>query len=263
MWWIRFHRRFLLRLFPLSILPLLPQVPLHCKVSDIFRLLFRTFVLFCFAPFYPPENQQIDRAKHKYSANGLQRALLRKQQAVDLYFLLHSTGMQQIQPAVPWRVLAQWNHFVQWCSGLAPNFLSPKLPYAWYWRAQLADGCIVPFPPHPSPRHVLSSLSHLWRRNILSVILCWFWTPCISISKHKVSLCPLCLVVGLQCCIIQNTYSAFLAWLSDPLFTLTFSSSSCVGNCKFSPVHSSSFSSIPNFSWNFHLFELAVALQLF
>lgn len=107
---------------------LFPQVSLHCKLPGIFHLLFRIFVLLCFAPFLSSwKPKQIDRAKHKYSANSLQRPFLRKQQAVDLDFLLHSTGMQQIRPAVPWRVLAQWNHFVQWCSGLAPNFLFPKL----------------------------------------------------------------------------------------------------------------------------------------
>lgn len=95
--------------------------------------------------------KKIDRAKHKYSANSLQRPFLRKQQAVDLDFLLHSMGMQQIRPAVPWRVLAQWNRFVQWCSGLAPNFLSPKLPYAAYWRGQLAEGGSVPLTPTPAP----------------------------------------------------------------------------------------------------------------
>lgn len=35
---------------------LFPQVSLHCKLSDIFHLLFRIFVLFCLAPFYPPKN---------------------------------------------------------------------------------------------------------------------------------------------------------------------------------------------------------------
>jgi len=67
--------------------------------------------------------------------------------------------------------------------------LSPKLPHAVYWRAQLAGACSVPLPPTPAPMHLLYSLSHL-RRNILSIAFCCFWPLRIVFSKHKVFCVP-------------------------------------------------------------------------
>lgn len=108
-------------------------------------------------------------------------------------------------------------------------------------------------PPHLSPRHLFCG------EEIFFLLLL---APVYQYQQTQGSLCSLpCLMVGSQYCIIQNIHSAFLAGLSDPLFTLTFASSSWGRNRKFSPVHSSSFSSIPkHFSWNFHLCELATSL---
>lgn len=260
MWWIRSTKGFFFASSPF--LSSLSSPRFLFIVNSQTSSIYFSGPLFYFALplFILWKPKQIDRAKHKYSANSLQRAFLRRQQAVDLYFLLHSMGMQQIRPAVPWRVLAQWNHFVRWCSGPAPNFLSPKLPYAVCWRPQLAEGCSVPLPPTPAP----GIFSAVWATCGEEIFFLLLLAPVYQYQKTQGSLCPLpCLVVGSQCCIIQNTYSAFLAGLSDPLFTLTFASSSWGRNSKFSPVHSSSFSSIPkHFSWNFHLCEPATALQL-
>lgn len=172
---------------------LLPLPPFHPPLPPAFSsfetlthvpFTFQDLCLTLFCPFLSCwKPKQIDRAKPKYSVNSLQRGFLRRQQAADLYFLPHNMGMQQIWPAVPWRVLAQWNHFVQWCSGLPPNFISPKLPYAVYWRAQLAGGYSVPLPLTPA----LCIFSTVWAtcgEEIYFLCLSVAFGPCTSVSAN-------------------------------------------------------------------------------
>lgn len=91
--------------------------------------------------------------------------------------------MQQIWPAVPCRVLAQWNHFVQWCSGLTPNFLSPRLPYAVYWRAQLAGDAVSPF-PWPQSLCFFSAVWATCGEEIIFLLLSVAFGPSTSISAN-------------------------------------------------------------------------------
>lgn len=129
---------------------------------------------------------------------------------------------------------------------------SPKLsfsqaPLCSVLESSVGWGCGVPLPLTPAPMHPLCSLSHLLRRNILSIAFCCFWPLHISIDKHKVVCVPF-LGWWLDHSVASSktpTLRCLLAWLSDPPFTLAFASSSCGKNSKFSPVYCSSFSSIP------------------
>lgn len=188
-WSIRFREGFLFCLFPLPIL--LPSFLFIWNSHASFFNFPRFFVFFSLPLFYPAVNlSKLIEHSPNTTVNSLPRGLLRRQQAADLYFLLHSMGMQQIWPAVPWRVLALLNHFAQWCSGLASNFFSLKLLYAVCWRALLAGECCIPLPPSPAPTHLLYGLSQLWKRNILSIAFCCFWPVHISVSKYKVLCVP-------------------------------------------------------------------------
>lgn len=138
------------------------------------------------------------------------------------------------------------------------TFFLPSVP-----ENSVGWGMQCPPSPHPSPYASPLLFEPPVKKKysfycfLLLLALAWEY------QQTQGSLCPLTwLVAGSQRCIIENTNSVFLAWLSDPRFTLPFASSSYGKNSKFNPVHCSSFSFIPrHFSWNFHLWVLASTLQ--
>lgn len=111
---------------------------LPCTFQDLCLILLCPF-LSCW------KLKQIDRAKPKYRVNILQRGFLRRQQAADLYSLLSSVdaanmtscSMERFGTAKLSCAMILW-------------LLSPKLPYAVYWMAQLAGGCSVHPPSTPA-----------------------------------------------------------------------------------------------------------------
>lgn len=72
---------------------------------------------------------------------------------------------------------------------------SPKLsfsqaPLCSLLQSSVGWGMQCPLPLTPAPTHLLCSLSHLWRRNILAISFCCFWPLHISIGKHEVVCVP-------------------------------------------------------------------------
>lgn len=199
-WSIRFHKEFLFCLFLLPIL-LLPIFFFIWNSHASFFNFPRFFVFFSLPLFYPAVNlSKLIEHSPNITVNSLLRGLLGRQQAADLYFLLHSMGMQQIWPAVPWRVLALLNHFAQWCSGLAPNFLSLKLLCAVCWRDFLAREFCIPLPPSPAPTLQFEPTVEKKYSFYCFVLLLVCAHQCQQIQGSR---CPLPWLVAVsQCCII-------------------------------------------------------------
>lgn len=140
-----------------------------------------------------------------------------------------------------------------------PELSFSQAPLCSVLESSAGWGCSVPLPPTLAPMHFLCSLSHLWRRNNLSIAFCCFWPLHINISKHKVR------VPFLDSWWVPHVASNKTHTLHFQLgqVTLAFASPSCGKNIEFSPVHCSSVSSIPrHFSWNFHLCEWQVLYNI-
>lgn len=173
---------------PLSLPPFHPPPPSAFSSFDTLTHLpftFRTFVLFCFAPFCPAENQSklIEQSSHTVlAAYGEVSSEDSRQQTFVFCFTVW--GCSKYTPLFhgtvnPFCAMMLWPgpillSFLMHCSG----------------ELSLLGDRSVALTPTPASVHLFCSLSHLWRRNIVSISFCCFWPLHINISKHKLLCVP-------------------------------------------------------------------------